>query len=110
MEVQATLRTLGEDSQVYLGMTVEDLGEEEKARTGLRFGVIVRKVEVEEGVPEDIRQIRPGDIITHMLVNERRREIQSKGDLAAALEESRKSAEVFYIWREGRNAVITVRK
>ena len=110
MEMSAVLQTLGENSTVFLGMRVEDLGEKEKARTGLDFGVVVLEVSVEDGAPEGIRQIRPGDIITHMLVNERRREIRNTRDLSEALSESRKSAEVFYIWREGRRAAITVKK
>ncbi len=110
IEMRAILELLGAETQVFLGMKVENLNEAEKARTGLQFGVIVREVSVEDDVPEDVRQIRPGDIITHMLVNERRREIRSKKDFADALDENRKSAEVFYIWREGRYFTITVRK
>ncbi|MGI9306480.1 MAG: trypsin-like peptidase domain-containing protein [Gammaproteobacteria bacterium] len=111
LEITAELGALDGEEETIFGMKMENIGEEIKRRTGLEYGVVVRSVLAgEEGAPDGIRQIRPGDIITHMLVNERRRPIRNKSDFAAALDENRKNAEVFYIFREGRNLVITVKK
>ncbi len=109
IEVEAELGALDGGEDILLGLKVEDIGEELKRRVGLDFGVIVREVRPEDA-PDGIRQFRPGDVITHMLVNKRRREITGVGDLRGALEENRQSAEVFSVWREGRRLTITVPK
>ena len=110
IEISAELGELGGEDGVILGLKIENISEEFKRRSGLEFGVVVREVLPGRDVPEDIRQFRPGDVITHMLVNERRREITGRGDIRRALDESRKSSEIFYIWREGRRLAITVQK
>ena len=111
IKVNAELGALDGEEELILGLKVEDIGEELKRRVGLDFGVVIREVHPDdENAPSGIRQFRPGDVITHMLVNERRREITSREDLRAALDENRKSAEVFSVWREGRRLTITVQK
>ena len=109
LELEAELKSLDGETALILGLKVEDIDDDIKRRTGLKFGVIVREVRLEDA-PDDIRNIRPGDIITHMLVNERRRPIHNRRDMSEALEENRKSAEIFYIWREGRNFAVTIRR
>lgn len=110
IEIEVELGSLdGEEETVILGLKIEDIDEELKRRTGLKFGVIVLEVNPTDA-PDDIRQFRPGDVITHMLVNARRRGIADKQDMTKALNENRKSVEVFYVWREGRRLAITVKK
>ena len=110
IEVVAELGALDGETVLVLGLKVENIGEDIKRETGLQFGVVVKEVNPGEDVPRDIRQIRPGDIITHMLVNERRRPIMSAKDMMEALEENRKQTEIFYVWREGRNLAIPIEK
>ncbi len=110
LELEAELKSLDGETALILGLKVEDINDEIKRRTGLKFGVIVREVRLDGDAPDDIRNIRPGDIITHMLVNERRRPIHNRRDMSEALEENRKNAEIFYIWREGRNFAVTIRR
>ena len=110
LDLETELGSLDGLEEIVLGMKIEDLGEELKQRTGLDFGVIIREINAEDAPIDVRRQFRPGDVITHMLVNERRREIKGVLDLKAALEENRKSAEVFSVWREGRRLTFTVAK
>lgn len=109
-ELKAVLDILGGKDETFLGLRVGDLSDEFLRKTGLEYGVVVLEVGVGETPPEDIRQFRAGDVITHMLVNERRRPIRNRHDLGEALVENKKSAEVFYIWREGRHLAITIKK
>lgn len=110
LDLDVELGSLDGGGRVLLGLELEELNDEMKSRSGLPFGVVVTGVKAGENIPAGIRLFRPNDIITHMLVNERRREIKSIADMATALEENRKSVEVFYFWREGRNLSITVKR
>ena len=110
INLTAVLEPLNREDNVLLGLKVEDMDEKIRQASGLNNGVIVSSIDPNNDSPRDIRQFREGDIITHMLVNERRREINDVEDLRRSLDESQKNAEVFYVWRDGRNLVITVKK
>ncbi|MGU9950920.1 MAG: Do family serine endopeptidase [Gammaproteobacteria bacterium WSBS_2016_MAG_OTU1] len=108
IDIVATLGSWDNQEKTFLGMKVQELSSELKRQTGLEFGVVISEIGAD--VPRDVRQLRTGDVITHMLVNERRREIKNGDDLESALLENEKSVEVFYIWRQGRRLAIAVKK
>lgn len=111
LEIAAELGSLDGEDATILGLKVDTLDDEGKRHTGLEFGVVIEEVRPDAAdAPDGIRNFRPGDVITHMLVNERRRQIMDVADLRQALEENRKSAEVFFIWREGRAFSITIKR
>ena len=104
------LASLDGGDESLLGMRVEELSGEMRRRTRLEFGVVVRSIDPDQAPRDVLQNIRPDDIITHMLVNERRREIRVPADLARALKENKKDTELFFIWRQGRALNITVEK
>ncbi|MDM5147178.1 Do family serine endopeptidase [Candidatus Persebacteraceae bacterium Df01] len=109
LEIVAVLDSLDDTiPKTILGLTLEDLDDNFKRETGLHFGVLVKEISGSRGAPEGINQFRPNDIITHLLVNKRRRPIENQSALAAGIKENKESAIVFFVWRNGRNIIFTV--
>lgn len=107
----ATLTAM-EDSaapQTLLGMRLEELSEQQARRTGVERGVVVVDIDRSGKAPAGINHIRPGDIITHALVDQRRRAVESRSALAAMLKDIQHDTIALYIWRSGRRLVIPVK-
>ena len=93
---------------LLLGLQVENLNDEMKQRIGLDGGVRVVNIVPDEKTPDDIRQIRPNDIITHILVSKRRQLVVDREDLVRILSGVKEGAIALYIWRNGRRIVVPI--
>ena len=110
IEIQATLTALSnKQEQSVLGLKVENLTEEQSRRSGISEGVIIASIEREEDTPRDINQLRPGDIITHVLINKRRQPIDNRDTFTTLLSDFNSGAIALSVWREGRRLIIPVR-
>ena len=111
LEVTAVLSSL--ESNVppseLLGLVVEDLTAEQRRRAGTEFGVAVSGVENTQNTPAEMVQLRGGDIITHVLVNQRRQRVDDRDTLITLLRGIEDGAIAFWVWRDGRRLVIPVK-
>ena len=113
METEAVLDTMESldeaPPKALLGMDIEELDNDFKSKSGLEFGVRVAGILRKEAPEDVIRQFHVGDVITHLLVDNRRRNISSRADLEAALEENDESTTAFFVWRQGRTLIFTIK-
>lgn len=111
LTISATLTSSDEDSspKILLGLEVEDLTDEMRQRSGISSGVVVRDIHLDKGVPQGISQIRSGDIITRILINQRQHQVYDRATFTALLAEVDSGAIAFSIWREGRRLIIPIR-
>lgn len=94
--------------ELLLGLQVEDVPPEFLGRAGLSHGVGVEAVIPSEKTPRDIVQIRPKDIITHVLIDRRRHKIVDKNAFISLMQQLDGGAIAFYVWRNGRTLVIPI--
>ncbi len=105
LSVVAVLDALDAPSEVVLGLKLEDMSGAEKERTGLEHGVRIVDIVHGETTPADINQLRRGDIITFVVVNQKTHAAGDRAALAKLLK-SATGAIVLRIWRNGRRLII----
>ncbi len=93
---------------LLLGLKISDITEEILSRVGLSHGVVVTEIVIDKKTPRGIRSIRQNDIITHVLINQRRQKITNKDRFISLIQELENGAIAFYIWRNGRNLVVPI--
>ena len=94
-----------------LGMRLENLDEQRKRQAELEGGVVIAAIEPGKDTPPDVvRQLRAGDIITHVYINGRLHRVDKVAGLTKALSEMPSNSVVaFRVWREGRRLIITIK-
>lgn len=108
---EVTLAAMGSDipPAALLGLQVEDLTDDIRRRSNLQRGVVVTGIIRDDNTPADIAQLRKGDIITHVLIERRRRPVTDRDSLVALLGDVDDGTIVFYIWRNDRRLIVPVR-
>lgn len=103
----ATLGALDNPSETVLGLRLEDLSQEDERRTGLEHGAKVIGILHDEDTPKDINQLRAGDIITFVVVNQKLRRVENRAAFAE-LTKSATGSIALRIWRDGRRLIIPI--
>lgn len=110
IQITATLTAMSKNpDRPVLGLKVENLTSEQRRRSGLGSGVIITAIERDQDTPNDISQLRPGDIITHVLINQRRQTIDNRETFVSLLQDFDSGAIALSVWRDGRRLIIPVR-
>lgn len=94
-----------------LGMRLENLTAAAKRNAGLENGVRITAIEESENTPADVaRQLRAGDIITHVFVRGRLSVVPDLKYLENQIKNlSSGDAVAFRVWRGGRRLIITIK-
>ncbi|MCH9704827.1 MAG: Do family serine endopeptidase [Proteobacteria bacterium] len=111
VKVSVVLASLNDDAApaLLLGLELEDLTDEQRRRSGLKSGVVIVNIQRTAETPVGITRMRPGDVITHVLINKRRQQVQDRAALVNLLRDFDSGAIAFSVWREGRRLIIPVR-
>ena len=100
----------GEGERQFFGLVVEDLDEETRQRAGVDGGVQVAGITGDrETAPEGIEQFRAGDVITHVIINQRTFSVGSLAVLDRITKGFDGGAIAFRVWRDGRRLIITIK-
>lgn len=107
--LSATLDALESGASAVLGMRLENLNEQLREKSGLSGGAIVADIDY-ENAPQDIEQLRRGDIVIGVIIDQRNIAVADKKQLVGLLRPvvTDKKSVAFRVWRGGRQLVIPV--